>query len=67
VARFCRDNSGAGTPCRSEQAEIGGSLRHDLIEFTLLKDYLGAGRLKEAGRLMHARRPGAAGIVAAVQ
>jgi tetratricopeptide (TPR) repeat protein len=46
-----------------ENERIGGSrAQHDLIEFTLLKAYLGANRLGEAQSLLAARRPGASGI-----
>lgn len=42
---------------------IGGSrAQHDLIEFTLLRAYLGANRLDEARNLLGARRPGASGV-----
>jgi hypothetical protein len=42
---------------------IGGSrAQHDLIEFTLLKAYLNAGRLEDARRLLAVRRPGASGV-----
>jgi tetratricopeptide (TPR) repeat protein len=55
-----------------ENERIGGSrAQHDLIEFTLLKAYLNAGRLEEARHLLGARRPGASGVpvagIAAVQ
>ena len=47
----------------AENERIGGSrAQHDLIEFTLLKAYLNAGRLEEARRLLGARRPGASGV-----
>jgi hypothetical protein len=50
-------------PLAGENERIGGSrAQHDLIEFTLLKAYLEAGRLEEARSLMNARRPGASGI-----
>jgi Tetratricopeptide repeat len=50
-------------PLAAESERIGGSrAQHDLIEFTLLKAYLEAGRLEEARRLLNARRPGAAGV-----
>lgn len=50
-------------PLAGENERIGGSrAQHDLIEFTLLKAYLNAGRLEEARRLLRARRPDAAGI-----
>jgi len=46
-----------------QNERIGGSrAQHDLIEFTLLKAYLSAGRLEEARRQLAARRPGASGI-----
>jgi hypothetical protein len=59
-------------PYSGENERIGGSrAQHDLIEFTLLKAYLNAGRLEEARRLLNTRRPGASGVsvagVAAVQ
>jgi tetratricopeptide (TPR) repeat protein len=42
---------------------IGGSrAQHDLIEFTLLKACIDAGRLEEARRVLSARRPGASGV-----
>src|SRR5215813_5851780 len=50
-------------PLASQNERIGGSrAQHDLIEFTLLKAYLAAGRLEEAKRLLGARRPGASGV-----
>src|ERR1700726_685155 len=59
-------------PLAGQNERIGGSrAQHDLIEFTLLKAYLGAGRLEEAKRLLSGRRPGASGVpvagIAAVQ
>jgi tetratricopeptide (TPR) repeat protein len=59
-------------PLAGQNERIGGSrAQHDLIEFTLLKAYLGARRLEEANRLLSARRPGASGVpvagIAAVQ
>jgi tetratricopeptide (TPR) repeat protein len=59
-------------PLAGQNERIGGSrAQHDLIELTLLKAYLGAGRLEEAKRLLSARRPGASGVpvagIAAVQ
>ncbi|HTV89788.1 MAG TPA: tetratricopeptide repeat protein, partial [Stellaceae bacterium] len=59
-------------PLAGQNERIGGSrAQHDLIEFTLLKSYLSAGRLEEARRLLNGRRPGASGVpvagVAAVQ
>lgn len=53
-------------PLVSESERIGGSrAQHDLIEFTLLKAYLNAGRLEEARHLLSKRRPGASGIAVA--
>jgi tetratricopeptide (TPR) repeat protein len=50
-------------PLAGENERIGGSrAQHDLIEFTLLKAYLNAGRLEEARHLLSARRPGASGV-----
>lgn len=50
-------------PLAGENERIGGSrAQHDLIEFTLLKAYLNAGRLEEARALLAARRPGASGV-----
>jgi tetratricopeptide (TPR) repeat protein len=50
-------------PLAAENERIGGSrAQHDLIEFTLLKAYLEAGRLEEARCLLSARRPGASGV-----
>ena len=59
-------------PLAGQNERIGGSrAQHDLIEFTLLRAYLGARRLEEAKRLLSARRPGASGVpvegIAAVQ
>jgi tetratricopeptide (TPR) repeat protein len=50
-------------PLAAETERIGGSrAQHDLIEFTLLKAYLEAGRAEEAQRMLGARRPGASGV-----
>jgi tetratricopeptide (TPR) repeat protein len=50
-------------PLAGQNERIGGSrAQHDLIEFTLLKAYLGARRLDEAKTLLSARRPGASGV-----
>jgi tetratricopeptide (TPR) repeat protein len=50
-------------PLAGENERIGGSrAQHDLIEFTLLKAYLDAGRPEEAHRMLRARRPGASGV-----
>jgi tetratricopeptide (TPR) repeat protein len=50
-------------PLAAENERIGGSrAQHDLIEFTLLKAYLEAGRAEEVRRLLSARRPGASGV-----
>jgi tetratricopeptide (TPR) repeat protein len=50
-------------PLAGATERIGGSrAQHDLIEFTLLRACLDAGRLEEARNLLTARRPGASGI-----
>jgi tetratricopeptide (TPR) repeat protein len=50
-------------PLAGQNERIGGSrAQHDLIEFTLLKAYLDAGRPEEARCLLDARRPGASGV-----
>jgi tetratricopeptide (TPR) repeat protein len=50
-------------PLAGQNERIGGSrAQHDLIEFTLLKAYIGANRLEEARRLLSVRRPGASGV-----
>ena len=50
-------------PTIPELERVGGSRAQlDLIEFTLVKAYLNAGRLGDANRLLAARRPGARGI-----
>jgi tetratricopeptide (TPR) repeat protein len=50
-------------PLAGEIERVGGSrAQHDLIEFTLLRAYLGANRLSEARHLLSARRPGASGV-----
>lgn len=50
-------------PLAGQNERIGGSrAQHDLIEFTLLKAYLGAQCLDEARRLLSARRPGASDV-----
>jgi tetratricopeptide (TPR) repeat protein len=50
-------------PLAGESERIGGSrAQHDLIEFTLLKACLNAGRLEQARHLLGARRPGASGV-----
>jgi len=59
-------------PLAGQNERIGGSrAQHDLIEFTLLKGYLGARRLEEAKRLLSVRHSGASGVpvegIAAVQ
>ena len=46
-------------PIAGELERIGGSRAQlDLVEFTLLKAYLGADRLDDARRMLSARRPG---------
>jgi tetratricopeptide (TPR) repeat protein len=50
-------------PLAGQNERIGGSrAQHDLIEFTLLRALLNAGRLEEARDLLHTRRPGASGV-----
>jgi len=50
-------------PLAGQNERIGGSrAQHDLIEFTLLRAYIGANRLEEARRLLSMRRPGASGV-----
>jgi tetratricopeptide (TPR) repeat protein len=50
-------------PLAGQNERIGGSrAQHDLIEFTLLRACLDAGRPEEAQRLLRARRPGASGV-----
>ncbi|MFC7474786.1 hypothetical protein ACFQS7_10500 [Dankookia sp. GCM10030260] len=50
-------------PIMAERARIGGSRAQvDLVEATLLKAYLGAGRLAEMRALLAARRPAAAAL-----
>ena len=66
-AAFERGNFGGAiealAPLAGENERIGGSrAQHDLIEFTLLKAYIDAGRLVEARRLIGQRRPGASGV-----
>ena len=53
-------------PISAENERIGGSrAQHDLIEFTLLKAYIDANRLKEARRLLGVRRPDASCVAVA--
>jgi len=50
-------------PIAGELERIGGSRAQlDLVEFTLLKAYLGADRPDDARRMASARRPGPSGI-----
>ena len=50
-------------PISGELERIGGSRAQlDLVEFTLLKAYLGAGRPEDARRMLTARRRGAAAL-----
>jgi hypothetical protein len=50
-------------PLAGESERIDGrNAQHDLIEFTLLRAYLGADRPDEARRLLRVRRPGASGV-----
>jgi hypothetical protein len=53
-------------PVFSERERICGSRAQlDLVEFTLLKAYLAAGRRDDASRLVQARRPGPRAITVA--
>jgi tetratricopeptide (TPR) repeat protein len=53
-------------PFSGENERIGGSrAQHDLIDFTLLRAYLGANRLDEARQMLGSRRPGASGVAVA--
>jgi len=50
-------------PMLAERERICGSRAQiDLVEFTLLKAYLAAGRLDDVRRLLQSRRPGPRGI-----
>jgi tetratricopeptide (TPR) repeat protein len=50
-------------PLAGKNERIGGSrAQHDLIDFTLLRSYIAAGRSDEARDLLGVRRPGASGI-----
>ncbi|MCW5738408.1 MAG: tetratricopeptide repeat protein [Enhydrobacter sp.] len=50
-------------PLAGENERIGGSrAQHDLIDFTLMKACLEAGRPEEAQRLLGVRRPGASDV-----
>jgi len=50
-------------PVAGELERIGGSRAQlDLVEFTLLKAYLGAERLDDARRMLSVRRRGGSGI-----
>ena len=54
---------GALEPITGELERIGGSRAQlDLVEFTLLKAYLSAGRLDDARRMLSGRRGGSSGI-----
>ena len=70
IAAFERGDFSAAidalAPLAGQNERIGGSrAQHDLIDFTLLRAYLGADRLSEARQLLSARRPGAKGIAVA--
>jgi tetratricopeptide (TPR) repeat protein len=53
----------AFAPLSGQNERIGGSrAQHDLIEFTLLKACLNAGRPEQARDLLATRRPGASGV-----
>ncbi len=50
-------------PVARQNERIGGSrAQHDLIEFTLLKACISAGRPEEARHVLSLRRPGASGV-----
>jgi hypothetical protein len=50
-------------PIAGELERLGGSRAQlDLVEFTLLKAYLGADRLDDARRMLGVRRRGSSGI-----
>jgi tetratricopeptide (TPR) repeat protein len=50
-------------PVFSQHERIGGSrAQRDLVEFTLLKAYMNAGRMDDVRRMLSQRRPGPAGI-----
>jgi hypothetical protein len=50
-------------PIAQELERIGGSRAQlDLVEFTLLKAYVGAGRLNDARRMLSARRRGSSSL-----
>ena len=50
-------------PIAGELERLGGSRAQlDLVEFTLVKAYLGAGRLDDARRMLSVRRPNPSGI-----
>ncbi len=66
-AAFQRGDYGSAidliVPILPERERMGGSRAQvDLIEATLLRAYLGSGRLEEAQRLLAGRRPGPAGL-----
>ena len=57
TARFSATD--APEPIADQLERIGGSrAQFDLVEFTLLKAYLGAGRLDDARRMLSARGRG---------
>ena len=66
-AAFLREDYNAAIaaiePVFAEHERIGGSrAQRDLVDFTLLKSYVLAGRLDDVGRMLRARRPGPVGI-----
>ena len=66
-AAFERRDFGAAIdalePIAGELERIGGSRAQlDLVEFTLVKAYLSAGRVDDAHRMLSARRPNASGV-----
>jgi hypothetical protein len=53
-------------PAMAERPRLGGSsAQTDLVEFTLVRAYLAAGRPAEAASLAAARRPGPSPVLAA--
>ena len=66
-AAFLREDYNAAIaaiePVFAEHERIGGSrAQRDLVDFTLLKSYVLAGRLDDVGRMLRARRAGPVGI-----
>jgi tetratricopeptide (TPR) repeat protein len=66
-AAFLRQNYDAAIaaiePIFADHERLGGSrAQRDIVEFTLLKAYINAGRMDEARRMLLARRPGPRGV-----